>query len=692
MKPNTLLIPVLAPLLGMLAIACGPTSNFQLAPDASTADTNADGGAPEIDAGPDAAAARDASDAHAPPIEGGRCPAGYADCDGDPHNGCEAKLDDLKTCGACDHDCTGLAHVATAAGVTCHQGACAVSPSACAPGFAHCSSRADDGCEVDLGKPDHCGSCATSCTGSTPVCSGGACGNGCGAATPTSCGGSCVDVKTSAANCGSCGNACPSPSHGQAACAAGACSFACNGGYHACGSTCADNTSVASCGASCTPCAAPSGAGHATCGSNGACGMACDAGHHLCGTTCVDNGSVLTCGASCTPCAGPASNGHATCNGNGTCGIACDGGYHACGSACSSNNSVASCGASCSPCATPANAVATCNGVACGFTCNGGYADCDGNAANGCEAKLDSDGNNCASCGHSCLGGACSASACQPVKIVDAPSSTWLAVDDTSLYYVDQNGLEAHRKDNSAGWSVGLSLGSHGVALAQDAAAVYTRDSAGVVLKFAKNNAATTVLGQQVSQLPGAGSLVVGGGNVYFTDTYTKQMYYVSTAGGSIYPVYTVIGNFTLGRMAADSSGLMWIEGGSAGRVIKSDFAVANYGPLPLSSPQYYSSSLALDAAYAYWTNPDGTVWSIKRDGTSLTQLAAQQGSPTNVAVDAQFAYWTSGSEVRKVPTRGGAVRTVVSSGTPFAVVTDDAAIYWTDNNGSSGGVWKLAK
>ena len=44
------------------------------------------------------------------------CAEGFADCDGDPANGCEADLNDGRTCGSCDHDC--------GAASTCSVGFC----------------------------------------------------------------------------------------------------------------------------------------------------------------------------------------------------------------------------------------------------------------------------------------------------------------------------------------------------------------------------------------------------------------------------------------------------------------------------------------------------------------------------------------------------------------------------------------
>ncbi len=63
---------------------------------------------------------------------------------------------------------------------------------------------------------------------------------------------------------------------------------------------------------------------------------------------------------------------------------------------------LAHCGACATACDVPANANATCGGATCGYTCDATHADCDGNAANGCEVAITTDASNCGACGTTC--------------------------------------------------------------------------------------------------------------------------------------------------------------------------------------------------------------------------------------------------------------------------------------------------
>jgi cysteine-rich repeat protein len=71
------------------------------------------------------------------------CSALWGNCNGNPQDGCETALTTTSSCGACGTTCS-LAH-ATA---TCSSGTCRVS--SCDPGYANCDGQDANGCEADL--------------------------------------------------------------------------------------------------------------------------------------------------------------------------------------------------------------------------------------------------------------------------------------------------------------------------------------------------------------------------------------------------------------------------------------------------------------------------------------------------------------------------------------------------------------
>jgi cysteine-rich repeat protein len=351
------------------------------------------------------------------------CAPGFGDCDGDPTNGCETDVTtDPAHCGRCstatvDASCdTGLANVAVA---ECQAGQCIVD---CAPGFSNCQ-----GGEV-------CAPTLTNCSGTENVDrlnpTGQSVRNGCETSTST-------DVN----NCGSCGNACVSAANNvtAAVCTASQCvATACtvyNGtaspvvtGFADCdadSSSCETRSNEQTrCNAT-NLCAGPSTAATTTRIGNRAfptnaneyidCSNPTQFGGDPAATwACVRNAAdtgyecqVSTCGPgffACDP-AQPATcfdlSTTANCS---SCGNICGTGAVCTGAQSGDCFCSSATGERCRQ-TGPNYTSATCTGTNCILNCNPGFADCDGDAANGCEIDTNASLEHC---------GACNASAANP--------------------------------------------------------------------------------------------------------------------------------------------------------------------------------------------------------------------------------------------------------------------------------------
>ena len=140
------------------------------------------------------------------------CDGTHADCDKDGKNGCEADLrTDPDHCGSCGVAC-GTAGTASRA---CVSGVCQPT---CDGTHADCNMDGKDGCEADVtNDPNHCGSCALSCSTQNVkarLCVGGACTPVCASGFDDCSTGSmqpndgCETSLNSAASCGACGHGC----------------------------------------------------------------------------------------------------------------------------------------------------------------------------------------------------------------------------------------------------------------------------------------------------------------------------------------------------------------------------------------------------------------------------------------------------------------------------------------------------
>ncbi len=166
------------------------------------------------------------------------CVAGWADCDMRSANGCEAFLDsDGQNCGGCGVVCTG-AH----AQETCGSGHCRVN--ACDFGWADCNGDPRDGCEASLlNDAQNCGVCKAQCSNnhiSVPSCGIGLCNGQCDPGfadcdNNLKTDGCETSIAADANNCGGCGVACPAPANGSAGCSNGKCGIAsCNANFGDC--------------------------------------------------------------------------------------------------------------------------------------------------------------------------------------------------------------------------------------------------------------------------------------------------------------------------------------------------------------------------------------------------------------------------------------------------------------------------
>jgi len=373
------------------------------------------------------------------------CVAGFGDCDRIADNGCEVPLGTAANCGACGVACSGAAPLCDAAmgrcvsgcpaGTTLCSSACVDTSSSashcgmcgnacslpnatsscsggscsvlrCNPGFADCDGLARNGCEVDTrSNVMNCGSCGAVCrvANGTPSCAASACRVASCAAGFADCDRSVLNgcetaTATDSANCGGCGVSCSS-SNATSACASGACEIvSCDPGFGDCDRVVLNGceaplVTASNCGACGVRCLGATPRCNAM---TGRCEPTCVAPLVDCGGTCVDlNTDRSNCGRCGTLCGGaPFTTG--TCVG-GVCG--CQTGYGDCTTAagCETRlNTNANCGGCGVACALPNAATTSCASGTCAIvTCAADFADCDGMAANGCEARLDA----VASCG-----------------------------------------------------------------------------------------------------------------------------------------------------------------------------------------------------------------------------------------------------------------------------------------------------
>jgi hypothetical protein len=366
------------------------------------------------------------------------CNSGWGNCDGDPNNGCETSTNtNVNNCGSCGTKCENQNGT-----TSCVGGACVPT---CTAGFASCDGNPANGCETYIQTSiTHCGGCNVACTNAngTVACINGACVPSCSAGSADCDGnpnnGCETNTNTNKDNCGACGTKCTN-ANGTTNCVAGACVPVCNTNFASCdgnpnnGCETNTNTNASHCGACGSLCTNPNGT---TSCSGGSCVPVCNAGFDSCdgnaknGCETNTNTNKDHCGACNTVCTN--ANGTTSCSG-GSCVPVCSAGFKSCdgnpnnGCETSTNSNVDHCGNCNNKCTNPGGPV-SCSGGVCQTNCNTNFADCDGNAANGCEINISNNTSHCGACNNACTNAhgtiACTAGACAPTC-----SAGWASCD-----------------------------------------------------------------------------------------------------------------------------------------------------------------------------------------------------------------------------------------------------------------------
>jgi hypothetical protein len=301
---------------------------------------------------------------------------------------------------------------------------------------ADCDGSNSNGCEQALTSDDHCGGCGQRCEAAaharmscaTGTCAIASCDDGFADCDKDPRNG-CEVSLNGLGDCGGCGKVCAFP-HSAARCETGKCQPAdCAASYADCNNDDSDGCETNlllpdNCGSCANTCKSLPHVSGSTCEATG-CVVQCQRGRGNCDDSsangCETDLNAATscgrCGSDCTKLAHVSSS---KCS-EGACGqIECAAGYADCNGDAADGceralNTASDCGACDKPCAI-AHAQGDCSDQTCkAGKCDDGFADCDAESSNGCETSLN-DSAHCGSCatacvsGTSCVNGACGCS------------------------------------------------------------------------------------------------------------------------------------------------------------------------------------------------------------------------------------------------------------------------------------------
>jgi hypothetical protein len=336
-------------------------------------------------------------------------------------------------------------------------------------------------------------------------------------------------------------------------------------------------------------------------------------------------------------------------------------------------------------CPTTDGGMATCNGTSCGILCMDSRVSCGGVCVD-----TSSDGQNCGSCRHDCLGGGCIGGICQPVTLAAAAgaSAPSLVVDANNVYW-NSNTLGSVfycPKTGGCGngetlYTVPTSYGNELLALATDNTNLYTVVNAVYFARITTNP-------------PGGAFWKVSSPYVWSMafDTVNAWVYLRgSTSIARVKPDGTQFTNFaTVGAaaMAVDSQNLYLAD---ADRVVACALTGTTCSMAPVmtvSGPSsVYSDGTSVWVASFNTTTNSGTIsrCSVNKDcGASPDLFASYSG---NIVVDNQNVYWSGTNATMRCPVAGCSGSPTVLAKEGGLLVQDSTAIYWLNSS-----LKKLAK
>jgi hypothetical protein len=310
--------------------------------------------------------------------------------------------------------------------------------------------------------------------------------------------------------------------------------------------------------------------------------------------------------------------------------------------------------------------------------CTAGFADCNGDAADGCEADLGSASATCGACDHDCEGSPCKAGLCEPVVLASSLYfASRIALDAARVYWTSASGtVSALPLDGGA--ITTLAAGQDDpFDLAVDAHGVYwTSAGANTVQAIPLDGGLPILLADAGNPL----GIVVRSDVVYFADSYDKlsnddhvrrvplpkgppsvvaatpgasmlavddaRAYWTDTAGGAVWSAPLGGGEPTL-----LASGLVNVneievdEGAAYVAALEATFRIPLAGGPPLALVWGAGRGLAVDATHVYVGAADGRLLRVAKTGGPALALARTPLYASDIAVDDHHVYWITRSE-----------------------------------------------
>ena len=355
-------------------------------------------------------------------------------------------------------------------------------------------------------------------------------------------------------------------------------------------------------------------------------------------------------------------------------------------------NDMDNCGPSCKICTAGAHASRGCAAGACTAPCDVGFTACGSPAA--C-VDLTNDPLHCRTCEHSCQGGRCTASTCQPVLLVAAADTGQvndLASDGTVVVWADGRNNSVNQVSTPGGAKIVLSSASNPRNVA-------IRGTKVDWMEF-NISTGTTKRGRAVAGSANSGSVLTsftGVSNGLVSNTAGTQVFTCRMLAATSFDLYSCddTGTCTSSIVVTSSkAGFSLALDPNDSYAVFSDITNAKIVMFKLSNSvasdvtgQDSAFWVASDTSNAYWAN-NGTsptpIMSAALGSTTATAILQDATATVDgIATDGTNVYFVIAGSIRYVPVAGASTAvtlTQVTSGGHLKY--ESRALYYTETNG----------
>ncbi len=339
------------------------------------------------------------------------------------------------------------------------------------------------------------------------------------------------------------------------------------------------------------------------------------------------------------------------------------------------------------------------------------------------------DAEHCGSCGHSCLGGDCSAQVCQPLRLASGEGApTGITLDDDYVYYVCPR-TEFVRRVPKSGGVAAQTIANNRVDWPRDityaVGYLFFTEGDYVYRMLPDGSEAPTVwypatwtaetLTQIDTDYGQNGVADIDARLIWSGSSYVLEELALSDGRGAFVEQG---GPGDPGAVAIDPDFFFWSRMGSGHNngYIRARTRTSSPTNIAIADLVGHVVALTFDGTYLYWAMEGlddedtavttdvlpntGAIFRAEFVSGTQTWLAPVPvieniNRPWDIIVDDEWVYWTSlgDSTVNQVAKSGGSPVVLASDqGLPWYLAQDELSIYWTNSSYPSGTVMRLAK